>query len=50
MKNEEEDKKEKEKKKYLEFVYLTDAEYNKLIDSYGVKVIDNEITNLNNYI
>ena len=45
-----EEKKEKEKKKYLEFVYLTDTEYNKLIDSYGVRVIENEITNLNNYI
>lgn len=44
------EKKENEKRKHLEFVYLTDTEYNKLIDSYGVRVIDNEITNLNNYI
>lgn len=42
--------KENKKRKYLEFVYLTDTEYNKLIDSYGARVIDNEITNLNNYI
>lgn len=44
------EKKENEKRKHLEFVYLTDTEYNKLIDSYGARVIDNEITNLNNYI
>ena len=44
------EKKENLKRKYLEFVYLTDKQYNDLIDSYGVRVIDNEITNLNNYI
>ena len=44
------EKKENGKRKHLEFVYLTDTEYNKLIDSYGARVIDNEITNLNNYI
>ena len=42
--------KENKKEKFLEFVYLTEEEYKKLTDSYGVKVIDNEITNLNNYI
>ena len=44
------EKKEDWKRKYLEFVYLTDKQYNDLIDSYGARVIDNEITNLNNYI
>ena len=44
------EKKENLKRKYLEFVYLTDKQYNDLIDSYGVRVIDNEIANLNNYI
>jgi len=35
---------------YLEYVYLTNTEYNKLIETYWKKVIDNEIENLNNYI
>lgn len=35
---------------YLEYVYLTDIEYKKLIEVYWEKVIQNEIENLNNYI
>ena len=35
---------------YLEYVYLTNTEYNKLIETYWKKIIDNEIENLNNYI
>lgn len=35
---------------YLEYVYLTDIEYKKLIETYWEKVIENEIENLNNYI
>ena len=34
----------------MEFVYLTDDEYKKLVEWYGMKVIENEIANLNNYI
>lgn len=36
--------------KYLEYVYLSNTEYNKLIETYWKNVIDNEIENLNNYI
>lgn len=36
--------------KYLEYVYLSDIEYKKLIETYWEKVIENEIENLNNYI
>ena len=36
--------------KYLEYVYLSDIEYKKLIETYWEKVIQNEIENLNNYI
>ena len=35
---------------YLEYVYLTDIEYKKLIEIYWEKIIENEIENLNNYI
>ena len=35
---------------YLEYVYLTNTEYKKLIEVYWEKVIQNEIENLNNYI
>lgn len=35
---------------YLEYVYLTDIEYKKLIDLYWKRIIENEIENLNNYI
>jgi hypothetical protein len=38
------------KRKFLEFVFLTDEEYNKLIELYGNKVVDAQIENLNNYI
>ena len=36
--------------KHLEYVYLSDIEYKKLIEVYWEKVIQNEIENLNNYI
>ena len=45
-----ENKKENIKRKFLEFVYLTDDEYNKLIDAYWERVIKEQIKNLNNYI
>lgn len=35
---------------YLEYVYLEDIEYKKLVDMYWKRVIENEIENLNNYI
>lgn len=43
--------KEKEiKKKYLDFVYLTDEQYNKLLNIFGQTKLDQAIENLNNYI
>lgn len=42
--------KENKKEKFLEFVYLTKQEYDKLIDTYWEKVIKWQIENLNNYI
>lgn len=42
--------KENKKEKFLEFVYLTKQEYDKLIDTYWEKVIEWQIENLNNYI
>lgn len=44
------EKKENKKEKFLEFVYLTKQEYDKLIDTYWEKVIKWQIENLNNYI
>jgi hypothetical protein len=44
------EKKENLKRKFLEFVFLTDEEYNKLIEQYGNRVITEQIENLNNYI
>jgi len=38
------------KKKYLDFVLLTEEEYNKLIDKYWKWVIERKIEDLNNYI
>jgi hypothetical protein len=38
------------KKKYLDFVYLTDKEYNKLIKLFGEERAKSEIRKLNNYI
>jgi hypothetical protein len=40
----------KEKNTYLEFVKLTDDEYNKLLAIFGKQKLDNEIQKLNNYI
>lgn len=42
--------KENIKRKFLEFVYLTDNEYSKLIDTYWERATKQQITNLNNYI
>lgn len=42
--------KENKKEKFLEFVYLTPQEYNKLIDAYWERAIKEQIENLNNYI
>lgn len=39
-----------DKIKYLEYVYLSSIEYEKLIDSYWKKVVDWKIDDLNNYI
>lgn len=47
---EEEVYKENVKRKFLEYVYLTDKEYGKLIDTYWEKVIKNYIERLNNRI
>lgn len=44
------EKKENKKEKYLEFVYLTNEEYNKLIDTYWERATKEQIRNLNNYI
>lgn len=44
------EKKENKKEKFMEFVYLTKQEYNKLIDTYWERVIKEQIENLNNYI
>ena len=38
------------KKKYLDFVLLTEEEYNKLIDKYWKWIIERKIEDLNNYI
>lgn len=38
------------KKRFLDFVLLTDEEYKKLIDRYGKTIIDEYIEKLNNYI
>lgn len=38
------------KKKYLDFVLLTEEEYNKLIDRYWKWIIERKIEDLNNYI
>ena len=47
----EEIKEEKEqKKKYLDFVYLTDTQYNELLKIFWQEKLDNAIENLNNYI
>lgn len=44
-------KEEKEpKKKYLDFVYLTDTQYNELLKIFWQEKLDNAIENLNNYI
>ena len=40
----------KEKKKYLDFVELTDDEYNKLLKIFWQQRLDQEIQKLNNYI
>lgn len=42
--------KENEKRKHLEFVYLTDTEYNKLIDRYWQRIVNDFIERLNNWI
>ena len=40
----------KEKKLYLDYVYLTDAEYEKLIERYWDRIITDYIEKLNNWI
>jgi hypothetical protein len=40
----------KDKKRFLDFVFLTDEEYQKLIDKLGKKMTDDYIERLNNYI
>lgn len=40
----------KDKILYLDYIYLTNIEYNKLIDSYNKNIIDKYINNINNYI
>lgn len=50
IKEKEDNKLSSKKKKYLEFVLLTDDEYNKLIEKYGKWTIERKITDLNNYI
>ena len=42
--------KENRKRKHLEFVYLTDTEYNKLIDRYWQRIVNDFIERLNNWI
>lgn len=44
------DKRRLKKDKYLEYVYLTNEEYRKLIDKLGESVIKDYIENLNDYI
>ena len=48
--NANENVKENVKRKFLEYVYLTDEEYNKLISTYWEKVIKSYIEKLNNRI
>lgn len=56
LKNNEEEEEEEEyikknnKRRFLEFVLLTDEEYNKLIEKYGRWTIERKINDLNNYI
>ncbi|SHE47346.1 hypothetical protein SAMN02745164_00493 [Marinitoga hydrogenitolerans DSM 16785] len=40
----------KEKKKFLEFVFLKEEEYEKLVERFGKTIIDEYIEKLNNYI
>lgn len=42
--------KENKKRKHLEYVFLTDEEYNKLVEDYWRGVVEDQIKNLNNYI
>lgn len=42
--------KENKKRKFLEYVFLTDEEYNKLVEGYWRGVVEDQIKNLNNYI
>lgn len=42
--------KENKKRKYLEYVFLADEEYNKLVEGYWRGVVEDQIKNLNNYI
>lgn len=48
--NKKEENIKEEKKKYLDFVLLTDDEYNKLLNIFWKERLDKEIAKLNNYI
>ncbi|MEI6831309.1 MAG: hypothetical protein WCK61_01230 [Candidatus Omnitrophota bacterium] len=50
VKNDNNDKKEKDKRLFLEFVYLTDDEHQKLLDKFGEPGTKDRIEKLNNYI
>jgi hypothetical protein len=50
IKKEKKEKKVKKKDKYLDCVYLTKDEYNKLVEKFNKDVTDNKIEDLNNYI
>lgn len=39
-----------DKKKYKDYVYLTDAEYEKLVNEFGQSLIDSKIEDLDNYL
>lgn len=38
------------KKRHLDFVLLSDTEYNRLIEDYGKQIVDSKIEDLDNYI
>lgn len=50
VKNDNNDKKDKDKRLFLEFVYLTNDEYQKLLDKFGEPGTKDRIEKLNNYI
>jgi len=50
VKNDNNDKKEKDKRLFLEFIYLTDDEHQKLLEKFGEPGTKDRIEKLNNYI